>query len=102
MTTDGPRWDAIEAALSEPEREVLLLVCRFHHLDPARWYTVAALRSVFCALAINRVADGILSSGVETVPLARLLAGIELGLASESYERLGRRWRKQADKVSVR
>ena len=108
MTTDGPRWDKIEASLSDGERDALLVFCRFHRLDLTRWRTVASLRAVFCTLAINREADALFSSGEETEwRQARRRAAIKLGLDSESYERMGRRWRKEQrrqkqDTVSVR
>lgn len=108
MTADGPRWDKIEAALSDGERDALLVVCRGLELDPRHWGTCHSLRRLFVPLALDRLAEAILTEEAEKgVHQARLLAGEELVVEAEHYYRQVRRWQDEqrqflADLASMR
>lgn len=92
-----PRWDVIETVLGNGERGLLLSVCRFHHLDPRRWYVIRPLVSVIGCIAIDSVADSLLTSGAEIgVHQARVRAALKLGLDVDYFDRSGRRWRARA------
>lgn len=87
---------AIEAALSEDDLRSLVDACRLLGIPRERWQRVPALQVYFETLAAARIANRLQVDGGQCWEAGLDIAGIRLGLNTDTLATRFRRWPLQA------